>query len=141
MHKYFYCRHFQFSVISCTHITISLERLPQCRIQRCSLITVHKIFQHPAAGVRVFIIAAVCRMKFPHPSAHGYTEQRRRMDHRLIKKTPFLLLYRICRKCKQRNFQLFHKTRIIFLRQRDNFLIAQILVDIRRINLLRRNVL
>ena len=114
---------------------------PQCRIQRCSLITVHKIFQHPAAGVRVFIIAAVCRMKFPHPSAHGYTEQRRRMDHRLIKKTPFFLLYWICRKRKQRNFQLFHKTRIIFLRQRDNFLIAQILVDIRRINLLRRNVL
>ena len=98
-------------------------------------------FQHPAAGVRVFIIAAVCRMKFPHPSAHGYTEQRRRMDHRLIKKTPFFLLYWICRKRKQRNFQLFHKTRIIFLRQRDNFLIAQILVDIRRINLLRRNVL
>ena len=94
MHKYFYGMLPPLPVlrnILYAHHNF-LERLPQCRIQRCSLITVHKIFQHPAAGA-CFHNSGGMPDEIPHPSAHGYTEQRRRMDHRLIKKTPFFLLY------------------------------------------------
>ena len=68
--------------------------------------------QHAAAGVRVFIIAAVCRVELAHPAADRDEESGDRMDERLVEETPFFLLYRVRGKRKERSFQFFHKRRI-----------------------------
>ena len=58
---------------------------------------------------------------------------------RLVEETPFFLLYRVRGKRKERSFQFFHKRRIIRPRESNDFLVPQILVNIRRINPLRGN--
>ena len=75
-------------------------------------------------------------MELAHPAADRDAEKGGRVDDWLVEETPFFLLYRIRGKREERDFQLFHKRRIIRLRKRDDFLVPQILVNIRRINLL-----
>ena len=89
--------------------------------------------------MRVFIIAAVCRVELAHPAADRDAENGDRMDERLVEETPFFLLYRVRGKRKERSFQFFHKRRIIRPRESNDFLVPQILVNIRRINPLRGN--
>ena len=78
-------------------------------------------------------------MELAHPAADRDAESGDRMDERLVEETPFFLLYRVRGKRKERSFQFFHKRRIIRPRESNDFLVPQILVNIRRINPLRGN--
>ena len=91
--------------------------------------------------MRVFVVSAVGRVEFAHPAADGNTEKGRRMDDGLVEKAPFFLLYRVGGEGEEGGFQFLHKRRVVRFGECDNFLIPQILIDIRRVDLLRGNEL
>ena len=87
--------------------------------------------------MRVFVVSAVCRVEFAHPAADRDAEKSRWMNHRLVEEAPFFLLDRIRGEGEQGGFQFLHERRVIRLGESDDFLVPQILIDIRRVDLLR----